>query len=63
MIIDPKKKASTLATAKHSAPFKPLDLSSDKHRAMAEAIRRSERQPKLISMTSNAAINKMPGWK
>lgn len=59
MILDPKKKASALATAKHPAQFKPLTMSP----AMQEAARRSERQPKLISMTSNAAINRMPGWK
>lgn len=59
MIIDPKKKGRNLATAKSPVAFKPLTLSL----GMQEAARRSERQPKLISMTSNAAINRMPGWK
>lgn len=60
MILDPKKKATTLATPRYvPAQSEPLKMSL----AMQEAARRSERQPKLISMNSQAKVNNREGRK
>jgi len=60
MILDPKKKTTTLAGPRYVPEwFKQLDYSSEQHRGMAEAIRRSERQPKLRSMNSRAEFNRL----
>lgn len=57
MILDPKKKAINLASPKQVFPHKPLTMSL----AMQEAARRSERQPKTISMNSRAEFNGVEG--
>lgn len=63
MILDPKKKATTLAGPRYvPEKFKELDLSDEKHLAMRAVMERL-RQPKLISMNSRAKVNVLEGWK
>ena len=60
MIVEGKKKATTLAGPRYvPEKFKPLTMGL----AMQEAARRSERQPKIISMSSRAEVNKLEGRK
>lgn len=60
MIVEGKKKAATLAGPRYvPEKFKPLTMDM----AMQEAARRSERQPKLISMASRAAVSNLEGRK
>ncbi len=62
MIIDPKKKAGTLATPRTGPKeFKEPDLSSEAHLGMRNVMERL-RQPKITSMASRAQYNKFP-WK
>jgi len=59
MIIDPKKKAGTLATPRYvPKESKPLEISL----AMRNVMERL-RQPKMISMASSAEYNEFKGKK
>lgn len=63
MILDPKKKAGTLATPRYVPErFEELNLNSEKHLAMRVVMERL-RQPKMISMASSAEYNDLKGKK
>lgn len=59
MILDPKKKATALATPRY-VPEKSEAL---KTTPQMQAVIDRLRQPKILSMSSRAAVNKLEGWK